>query len=304
MPRGLLGLAVALACLALANGARAQACCAGASAMTPGRLELHETALVGMQVLASGAVGSYSEAGRFKPMPQGAAELEFRQDLFASARWFRRGQATLTVPLIESWRRSATTGAELGGGIGDVNLAVRYDALRSRQSHLLPGIGVLAGVTLPTGRPPESAKLPLGSDATGVGAVQLSAGVALEQGFGDVLVSVSGLVAKRASRRISGVKSTLGTQLTAILGVAVAPSEVIAAAVVAAYTVEGDASIDDRVVPNTSSRRLRLSATLGLSPSDEWRLHAGLFLDPPLDSLGKNETAALGGTVGVIRSFL
>ncbi|MFO7179225.1 MAG: hypothetical protein DIU78_011040 [Pseudomonadota bacterium] len=297
-------MALALACLALANAARAQACCAGAAAITPGRLELHETALVGMQARASAATGTYSESARFNGMPNGAAELEFRQDVFASVRWLRRGQTTLMVPFVESWRRAQTTGAEFGGGLGDVNLAARYDVVRIREFRAWPGIGVLAGLTLPTGRPPESTKLPLGSDATGVGAVQISAGIALEQRLGDVLVSGTGLVAQRTSRRVSGVKSTLGTQLTAILGVAVAPSDTSAVAVVVDYTHEGDARLDDRVVPNTSSRRLRLSTTLGLWPSDEWRVLAGLFLDPPLDSLGKNESAFVGGSVGVIRSFL
>src|SRR5580704_2399535 len=41
----------------------AQACCAGGSVITPGRLAMHEDALVGLQEKAGNVLGSYSQAG-------------------------------------------------------------------------------------------------------------------------------------------------------------------------------------------------------------------------------------------------
>src|SRR5271166_2707058 len=69
----------------------AQACCAGGSAVTPGRLELHEDALVGMQVKAATVLGSYDASGRYFASPSGDTEGDFEQDLFGAIRVLRRG---------------------------------------------------------------------------------------------------------------------------------------------------------------------------------------------------------------------
>ena len=45
--------------------ARAQACCVGASGLTPGWLGNHEQALVGAQVRLSGTHGTYPSSGSF-----------------------------------------------------------------------------------------------------------------------------------------------------------------------------------------------------------------------------------------------
>ena len=56
---GALGALGALALtLAAPAVARAQACCAGGTALSPGRLNLHESALVGLQVKMTGITGS------------------------------------------------------------------------------------------------------------------------------------------------------------------------------------------------------------------------------------------------------
>jgi len=47
----------------------------------------------------------------------------------------------------------------VGGGIGDVNLSLRYDFLVAGQSHIVPGIAALVGLTAPTGRSPNEGKL-------------------------------------------------------------------------------------------------------------------------------------------------
>lgn len=272
--------------------------------MTPGRLELHEQALVGVLFLGSSGLGSYDATGRFRATPEGAAELDSKQDILGSLRWLDRGQLSIVIPLHASWRRSATTGSELGGGIGDLNLSVRYDFINNREARYLPGIGLLAGVTLPTGRPPESAKQPLGSDATGTGATQFSAGLSLERSFGDFLVNVTGLASKRARRDVLGVESELGTQLTGLFGVGYALLEETAAALVVTYTHEGDARIDGQHAPGTASHRMRFSLAASSAISDSWRLQGSVFIDPPFDGFGRNQMSTVGGTFGLIRSFL
>ncbi|HSC89284.1 MAG TPA: hypothetical protein VLC09_18505 [Polyangiaceae bacterium] len=294
--------------LAAPRLARAQACCAGASALTPARLELHEAALIGVQLQAAAVLGSYDSTGRYRANPEGAAEVDFEQDFFGSLRWGKRGwasrgQASLLIPLVESWRTTVTTGDEFGGGLGDVNLALRYDVVRQRELRYLPGIGVLAGATLPSGRPPEEATKPLGSDATGIGTTQLSAGLALEHAWGPVLWNLTGLASKRLSRQVQGIDSELGTQFDVLLGASYALRDETALALVGAYSWEGNASLNGVESPDSSARRLRVSLVAATALGESFRLRAAVQLDPPVDQLGQNRTASLGALLTTLWTF-
>src|SRR5580692_6121674 len=87
--------ATALASAAIVAGralpAHAQACCAGTGAVTPGRLALHEDALVGIQTKAGLVPGSFDPAGNYVAAPAGANELDLEQDLFGAVRVLQRG---------------------------------------------------------------------------------------------------------------------------------------------------------------------------------------------------------------------
>lgn len=294
---------VTLAIVLCAPSARAQACCAGASAITPGRLELHEKALIGSQLRVAGSLGTFNSQGRFRSNPPGASEVDFEQDLFASVRWLRRGQLSLLFPLLLSRRSSETTGTELGGGIGDLNLGLRYDLVRNRELSYLPGIGLLGGATFPTGRAPEDAKQPLASDATGTGATQLGLGLALERSFARWLLSATALLSKRFSREVNGVESELAPQLSAVIGASYTVSDEFAVALFTTYNYEADASIDGQRVSGTGRRQLRLSLACS-AELDAFRLHGNAFLDPPVDGAGQNQTASVGAVIGVVWSFL
>jgi hypothetical protein len=297
------GGAVALGVLAAAGAARAQACCAGAAAITPGRLILHERALAGTEVRGSVLTGSHAADGAFRAAPSGTSEWDFEQDVFGSLALTERAQASVLVPFLESARRSPTTGSEFGGGLGDVNASVRYDFVWSHEYRYVPGLALLAGVTLPTGRAPESAKQPLGSDATGLGAVQANLGVAAERSFGAWFADAALLVAKRFDRTAHGVRSGLATQFTGIAAGGYAWPQTSAALAVT-YAAEGDASLDGANVPSSAKRELRLTSSVTTSLSDTLRLRGGVFLDAPLDGLGQNEPDALGLSATFVKSFL
>ena len=115
-----------LAC-SWSSRAHAQACCAGGSAVTPGRLEPHEDALVGAELRAAGVIGSYQLGGAFVASPPGTPEYDFEEDIFGAVRVLRHGQVALLVPVDETFRRTPADGAHFGGGIGDINLSGRYD---------------------------------------------------------------------------------------------------------------------------------------------------------------------------------
>jgi hypothetical protein len=298
----------AVVALAVPWRAFAQACCAGGSAITPARLALHEDALVGLQARAGSVIGSYQLSGNYLPQRSGDTELDFEQDLFAALRVLPRGQVALLAPLVETRRATPLLGAQLGGGIGDVNVSGRYDFVVAGESRVVPGIALLAGLTLPTGRPPESAAPPLLSNATGIGAFQLNAALALEQAFGSWLLDATGIVAKRTDHG----GETLGTQVTLLAAGAYVFDNDAALALSAAYAFEGDASCTSGPacpsggadVPNSAKSVTTLTLS-GLWPvSDAWRLLGGVYVNPPVSSVGVNQPAVAGITYTLVRTWI
>ncbi len=287
----------------LSEDARAQSCCAGGSAVTPGRLGLQEHALVGVQLRAAAVLGSYGPRSAYAASPSGASEQNLEQDLFAAVRFLRRGQFALLVPLLESRRVTPTLG-ELGGGLGDANVAARYDALYSHQYRYVPGIALLAGATLPTGVAPEAAKKPLVTDATGIGVVQLHAGLALEKRFTWVVVNLTGLVAKRLTRSVGGVSETLGTRWTALAACTYIFSSDAAIALAGSYFADGNATSDGVEEPSTGRRLLTFTVSGAAPLSERVRIHASLFLTPPASSLGQNQLATAGGSLATLFTWL
>ncbi len=298
--RSAAALVLALAAWGCPSRAWAQACCAGGSAVTPARLEMHEDALVGAQLRASSALGSYDTGGRFVASPPGDTEVDFEEDIFGAMRFLRRGQAALLVPLVETRRRTPQDGAHLGGGLGDVNLSARYDFVAAGESRYLPGVALLVGATLPTGTPADSATAPLAVDATGIGAWQLQAGLALEQTYGRWLVNATGIVAKRTAR----FGETLGTQGTFLVAGAYSFEGGGALALSGSYAFEGDATTGSGADVPASSKRVTAVTVSGLWPlADAWRVLGALSLDPPIDSLGSNQPTAGALSFTMIRSW-
>jgi hypothetical protein len=300
----LAGLAVALAVAILPQRAAAQACCAGSGAVTPGRLAMHEDALVAVQARAAHVFGSFDSRGNYSTPPPGSTEQDFEQDAIGALRLpvIDRAQIALLVPLIET-RRTARGVAEFGGGLGDVNFSVRYDFLYAGQNRYVPGIAALAGVTFPTGRAPEDATQAQATDATGVGAFQGNLGLAVEQLFGAWLVTAYGIVAKRATRTAQGIRTELGTQWTALVAVAYSLPRDYAIAAFASYTGEGNADVQG-VEAAGSARRVPVLGISGVVPvTDHFRFQAALSGNPPIPSLGKNQPATLGLAVTAVYAW-
>jgi hypothetical protein len=279
--------------------ARAQACCAGTGAVTPARLTMHEDALAGVTLRASGVLGAYGVDGSYTPQPPHTTELDLEEDFLFAARVTKRGQLAALVPTVQTYRWYPGVSAS-GGGLGDINLGARYDFVLAGESRFIPGIALLAGATFPTGIPPEQAKEPLAVDATGIGAFQGNAGVALEQVWRAWLVNLSGIVAQRASRHVEGVDETLGTQVTGIAAVAYTFQSEAAVGGVVSYAAEGNASLDGATDAQSHKRVLTLSAVALYPITDSYRVQGSLFVTPPVSQLGANQPASAGVTVTVI----
>ena len=268
--------------------------------MTPGRLELHEDALVGLQAKAAGLLGSYDTGGRYVGSPSGDTEFDLEQDLFGALRVLPRGQVALLVPLVETQRQTPSTGSAFGGGIGDVNASARYDFVLAGQSRYVPGIALLAGVTFPTGRATESASPPLFVNATGIGAFQGTAALALEQTFGPWLFNATAMVAGRTPR----YGQELGPQVTFLAASAYTFENDAALALSGSYAFEPDATTTAGADVPSSSKRLTVFTLSVLWPvTDAWRLLGGIFVEPPLSGFGSNQPATSGLTLTGIRSW-
>lgn len=297
--------AVALAfgiAAATPRAAFAQACCAGSGAITPGRLMNHEAALAGVQLKAAALTGSYDDDRRFRGVASGTSEQDFEEALFGSVRFLRRAQVSLFAPLEET-RRVTRTITDFGGGIGDVNVGGRYDFTLAGADDVVPGIALLAGITLPTGTPPDAAHRPLATDATGIGAFQGTLGLALEQTYGPWLINVSGLVSKRTSRTVEGLHTSLGTQWTALGAVAYSFDMNAALALALSTTFEGAATIAGADAPQTARAVTQISASGTYGFAERWRLQGSLFVNPPLTWFGRNQPATAGTTLAILFSF-
>lgn len=294
--------------LARSNAARAQACCAGTGVVTPARLALHEAALAGVQLKAALEYGSFDQLGKYHALSHGASEQDYEQDLFASLRLSTHAQAAVLVPLIETHRRVPGI-TQTGGGFGDINLNARHDFTFAGASRMVPGIGLLAGLTLPSGTPPDSPNVGvLAAKATGIGAFQGNLALALEQTFGPWLLNLTGAVADRSSRTVThagaSVHSQLAPQFTLLAAVAYVLDDGRALALSASYATEGDAKIDGTRVPD-SGHRLTTLTLGGLWPlSDSVRLQAGSFWNPPINGTSLGEPALAGASATAIYAWL
>jgi hypothetical protein len=300
-------LCASLACATFSGRAHGQACCAGTGAVTPGRLALHEVALLGMQWKAGDVLGSFDAGSHYTPSPSGASELDLEQDIFGAVRVLGRGQMALLVPFVET-RRTSQGLAEFGGNIGDVNASVRYDFTLAGASTVLPGIAALAGLTLPTGTPPDSPRLgPLATGATGIGAYQINAGAAVEQAFGPWLLNATGIVAQRTARTVGSapnqVHERLGSQWTLLVAIAYTFPNEVAIAASASSLIEGNAAINGVNSAGTGHRLPTLTLSGVVPLSDTWHLQGGMFDNVPIAPWGLNQPAALGLFVTGVRSW-
>ena len=296
----IVGAVLALAALAFApRPARAQACCVGASGLTPGWLANHERFLVGGQLRLSHTVGAYPVSGPFYAPPPGR-DARLESSLFASGRFLPRGQVSVFMPAVTT-RRRVEGRVESATALGDLVIATRYEFIRAGESRI-PGIAMLAGVIAPTGKPSDQGTGFLAPDTTGIGAWEANAGVSFEQNFRRVVAHTTALLGLRTSRDVFGVTTRLGPRaLFLAAGGYVFEGEVTLLGTLS-HAVEGDATVAGDTASGTGFRTTQ-AALLAIVPiGDTWRLRASVFADLP--PLGTNRQALGGSTISILRSFM
>ncbi len=238
--------------------------------------------------------------------PQGPRPPRVLQLAAGAVVW--AGRKAEDVPSVATYR--ADTGlSDFGGGLGDINLSARWDFIEAAESRKLPGFALLLGVTFPTGRPADAPSASArAANATGIGAFQLTGGVALEKIFGShLLVDLTGLVSQRLPRTVESggqtIQETLGLQLFAIAAVGWIFDGGIGVALSGTFTGELDAVLDGVRVPQSGRSLTILSVSGGLPLGDSWRLQGSLFDQPQLSGLGANQPIGAGLTFAVLRTW-
>lgn len=299
---GSAALALVAAC-AVEGSAKAQACCAGATTISPGRLAPHEDGLVGLQARLTSNTGSFDGRGSYLRAPDSTIELDFGEDLIAAVRFLPELQLALLVPIVETWRKVPAQ-SELGGGFGDINLAARWDLMAVGESLVIPAISLLFGMTFPTGTAPDRAIKRLATDATGIGAAQTTLGMSLEQIYADhLLLNLTGLLSQRLPHSARGIRETLGLQLVTSFAAGWAFSNGAGLAIAIRYETERNATVNGKKVEDTGRRITSLALLGGVSLAEGWRLQASLLQALPFSGLGQNETVGIGITAALLRTW-
>jgi hypothetical protein len=282
-----------------------QACCAGASTLTPARLTALEDAAVGLQLQFADDVGYFYSNRHYEPNPRGAGEQDFAENVFGTVRFLKRGQVSLLVPFVQTRRTSiGPTGdsvTEFGGGLGDINLGARWDFLLAKETKYWPGIAVLAGFTFPTGTAADQAAT--STDATGIGAFQATGGLALEQAYGHILVNLTGLISQRFERHVGAITETLGPQFSGLAAVGWAFHYNQGIAAILSYTGEGDAVFNAQSQPGSGRAATNVGLSGGTPLWDDWRFQGSLTYALPIDGLGQSQSVGITVTASILRAF-
>lgn len=283
-------LGASLAVIASSGTAWAQACCVGASGLTPGWLTNHERALVGAQVRLSETFGTYPVRGTFYSRnPEHDARVE--TGLFGTYRFLPRGQVSAFMPL-ETIRRRSVDGTDTRTSFGDLSVVGRYDFIRAGESWF-PGVAVLLGTQMPTGKSSDEGTSNLAADVNGIGTWELNGGMSIEQTFGHLVLHVTVLAGYRLPNKVLGEDQHLGWRALYLGAVGWVFDNDVAMMGTVTHSSDGDATLAHQDAPDTGFRSTQLAFLVVNPITDTLRLRTSVFMDVP--PLGLNRPA-LGGT--------
>lgn len=296
------------ALLALEGTAWAQACCVGASGLTPGWVNNHERALVGAQLRVSETIGTYPTVGPYyKATPDKDTRVE--PSLFGTVRlspFLPRAQVSAVLPF-EVVRRRSHGIVERRNAFGDAALVGRYDIVRTGESSWLPGIGLLLGTQIPTGTPAEKGTPTLDADVTGLGEWELNGGVMVEKTFGHFVTSATVVAGYRFPRTVLGVEHEhLGWRGLYVLGGGWVFDNEVALLGTLSHWSEGDTSIGLAGQPRKDSdgtgfRSTTASFLVVVPITDNLRMRTAMFSDLP--PLGTNRPALAGTSISIMKTW-
>ena len=258
---------------------------------------------MGFRAGASIVYGSFDDQRVLHGQPAGATEVDFGQALLVTARAGSEPlQFSVAIPFAETVR-SAGGVNDAGGGLGDLQLSMRWDVLRAGKDPIVPGIAPLLSVTAPSGTAADAARNALGADATGLGALQFGVGIAFEQIFGRALFAITTTAQFHAARDVAGVHSQLGPDLAATLGVSYTFRNGWALGGAFTYSNSFDSNVAGEDVANSARASSQFAVTGAMPIRTSARLLGSVFFVPPMSSMGQNEAATVGFALTLVYGF-
>jgi len=279
--------------------AAAQACCGANGLVIPARLRVYDDYGFGLQATGRQTYGALAANGTYNGTATG--DLVTEQDLFAMARLSSRIQAAVLVPYVETYRRLPGQ-SEWGGFFGDVTASGRFEVAHSGEHGPWPALTILVGLTVPTGRAPDQARNPLGTDAAGTGSFQGSLGLELERLFQQWFVTFDGWVSQRSARPSPGGHQSFAPRLTALLAGGYVFKSRLAVGAFGTVVDEGSGHDTAPGAGDLAGPRYATAGLAGAIPLDEsWRLQATASLDLPLGGWGRNQPTTFGFSTSLVR---
>jgi hypothetical protein len=300
-----LAIGGSLCLAALPRDAAAQACCVGTGLLTPARLRTYEEVAVGVQMRARSVMGAFGGGGDYATSASGVRELGFEQDLFGAVRLGRRFQVGLWAPFVETSRQAAGFSG-FGGGLGDVAVNSRFDAIDAGTRGAWPGIAILGSLSFPTGQPLDEVGPgdPLSTSGTGTGSFEGTLGLGLEEIVGQGFVSLAGWASKRTARSANGVEQSFAPRVSALLSGGYTFGHDVTVGAFASAWRHGDTHAANGPIASSGVSLVTAGGALALPFWQSWRLQATMFTDLPIPGWGRNQTAGFGATAAIIRSWI
>ncbi|MCB9556613.1 MAG: hypothetical protein H6707_10950 [Deltaproteobacteria bacterium] len=274
-----------------------------ASAVGVGRLLSWERFAVGFRTAFAAGIGRWDSSAHFARYGDNYAEHAWRSEFWSMVAISERASAYLRLPWALNYKQVGNLGDGAGGGLGDIQAGLRYEAVEIGEFQWFPAIALTLGVSFPSGRATDQAQAhadALGTSVTGRGAWAINAGVSLEKTKIPWFVRVDlGIGVPLPRDTVSGQTLRFGPQLQTALTVG---REVLPRVVVSVYgRLQWESAILVAGVAIDNSSR----ADSGVGAACSWRFDshwtAQLAIDSSLafDGLGDNQPAQLTSTIGL-----
>jgi len=282
--------------------AKGAACCTSATISGAGRLKIWEDSALGVSSSWANSIGSWNAEGEWNAFDETYRETVWLSKVWAIARVRDDLELSLVLPWVMT-TRAIPNESSSGQGLGHSRIGLRYEAIAIGQYRNVPGLALLAGVTIPTGvRGDEATDTLLRTAATARGDWAASVAVSLEYAHLPWFVKLDAgrrhfLAYTHAEH--DGPYQLAGLwQLTLSSGLEVIDDILIFAFSLGVET-QGESHLDHR--EQTSSSRFSCLPSVSMS----WQVNPHLALLSTLsrgiavNELGMNTNGALTASLGV-----
>lgn len=297
-PSWVAGAVLALSMIGVAADAEAASCCVSSSVGVP-RLRAWEAAAVGVTGAFSTAPGQWDPDGQWRSF-RDYGEREWRLSASGLLRVHRRLQLHGLLPVVLN-QRDGTARSETGGGLGDLQVAARYDLSSVGEAGAWPGLALSLGVLAPTGRPLDESRSQLGADATGRGAWVISPGMTLEQVWGGrFLQATAAATIPLPHERADHVSQRFGPGVVVGLasGLEIVPGQVVLGALLR-LSWESSLALDGRTIDNSGRADSAVGLSVAWDATEYLTVQAGVEVGLLLSHLGDNQPGRVGGSLGL-----